>query len=61
MPKWKQEDIAMTFKLGTNIKAGQKIKTKAGWRKVEEVTEDGAIVKEGIVLFGATVYGWKSH
>jgi len=49
----------MTFKLGTNIKDGQKIKTKAGWRKVEEVTEDGAIVKEGIVLFGATVYGWK--
>ncbi len=49
----------MTFKLGTNIEAGQKIKTRFGWRKVLSVTETGAMVKEGLIEFGETVYGWK--
>ena len=49
----------MTFTLGENIKANQKIKTAEGWRKIKEVTKAGAIVKEGLVLFGSTVYGWK--
>jgi hypothetical protein len=50
----------MTFKLSSNIKAGQKIKTKDGWRKVKEVTDVGAVVKEGVIMFGDTVYGWKA-
>lgn len=50
----------MTFKLGRNIKVGQKIKTADGWRKVKEVTEKGAIVKGDLVPFGSTVYGWKA-
>jgi hypothetical protein len=50
----------MTFKLGTNIKAGQQIKTSAGWRKVIHVTDEGAETKDGIVKFGETVYGWKA-
>jgi len=50
----------MTFKLGKNIKKGQKIKTNKGWRKVEEVTEDGALVKEGVIFFGNTIFGWKA-
>lgn len=49
----------MIFKLGTNIQAGQKIMTKDGWRKVLDVTEEGAKVKEGVIKFGETVYGWK--
>jgi len=49
----------MTFTLGTNIEAGQKIKTALGWRKVKSVSDEGAIVKEGLIKFGATVYGWK--
>ena len=50
----------MIFKLSESIQAGQKIKTEIGWRKVKEVTKEGAIVNGGIILFGATVYGWKS-
>ena len=49
----------MVFKLGNNIKAGQRIKTQSGWRKVIEVTERGAIVKEGVIEYGQIVYGWK--
>jgi len=49
----------MNFKLGTNIESGQKIKTLHGWRKVKEVTIEGAVVKEGIIKFGDIVYGWK--
>jgi hypothetical protein len=50
----------MTFKLGTNIKVGNKIKTSTGWRKVLDVTDEGAKTKDGIVKFGETVYGWKA-
>ena len=51
----------MSFKLGRNIKTGQKILTPSGWRKILEVTETGARVKEGIVKFGETIYGWKAE
>lgn len=51
----------MTFKLGTNIQEGHKIKTQWGWRKVLGVTDEGAKVKEGIVKFGETVFGWKAR
>jgi len=47
----------MTFKLGKNIQIGQKIKTSLGWRKIKDVTSDGAVVKEGL----STVYGWKAR
>ena len=50
----------MTFKLGINIKPGHKIKTENGWRTVLQVTKNGAIVKEGLIEFGKTVYGWKN-
>lgn len=50
----------MTFKLGKNIKAGQKIKTLNGWRTIKSVEAGGVMVKEGLVYFGETVYGWKS-
>lgn len=49
----------MNYTLSKNIKAGQKIKTKNGWRKVKEVTSDGVIVKEGLISFGDAIYGWK--
>lgn len=50
----------MQFKLGSNIKEGQKIKTTSGWRKVLKVTDMGVIVKEGEIKFGSIVFGWKS-
>ena len=50
----------MKFTLSTNIEIGQKIKTANGWRKIKEITEDGAMVKEGLIRFGDTVYGWKA-
>jgi len=50
----------MTFKLGKNIKIGQKIKTKKGWRKIKEVTEKGVIFSDGELKFNDTVFGWKS-
>ena len=50
----------MVFKLGKRIQVGQKIKTNFGWRKIKEVTEKGAIVQEGCIQFGETIYGWQS-
>jgi hypothetical protein len=50
----------MQFKLGTNIKVGQKIKTADGWRKIKEVNSCSARVKEGLVTFGSIIYGWKA-
>jgi len=50
----------MTFTLSNSIKKGQSIKTPNGWRKVKEVSSEGAIVKEGLIKFGDTVYGWKA-
>ena len=50
----------MTFRLSTSIAVGQQIRTQNGWRKVLEVTDEGAKVRDGFVKFGDTVYGWKS-
>jgi len=50
----------VTFTLSNNIKKGQSIKTSCGWRKVKTVTNEGAVVKEGLIKFGETVYGWKN-
>lgn len=51
----------MQFKLGNNVKSGQKIKTANGWRKIKQVNSDGAIVKEGLVKFGDIILGWKNQ
>lgn len=50
----------MTFKLGSSIKVGHKIKIYNGWYTVTEVTMEGAITERGLIKFGTTVYGWKS-
>lgn len=51
----------MSFTLGKNIKAGHRIRTTVGWRKIKSVTSDGAIVKEGLIPFGSTIWGWKAE
>ncbi len=51
----------MKFVLSKNIEAGQKIRTANGWRKIKQVTEEGVIVKEGLVEFGEVIYGWKKR
>jgi len=50
----------MTFKLGSTIKVGNKIKIYNGWYTVNEVTAEGAMTEGGLIKFGTTVYGWKS-
>jgi hypothetical protein len=50
----------MTYTLSKNIQVGQRIKTAKGWRKINAVVGEGAMVKEGIVPFGSTIYGWKA-
>ena len=53
--------MSIFFKLSRTIKTGHQIKTLKGWRKVQSVTEAGAMVQEGLILFGDTVYGWKAR
>lgn len=50
----------LMMSLGRNILVGQKIKTSLGWRIVKQVTDEGVVVKEGVVKFGTPVFGWKS-
>lgn len=50
----------MTLTLGKNIEAGQRIRTTLGWRKIKSVSDKGALVKEGLIPFGAKIWGWKS-
>jgi hypothetical protein len=50
----------MAYKLGENIKAGNKIKTENGWRKVKKVVPGGVWVSEGVIKFGSVIYGWKA-
>lgn len=52
--------INMQFRLGRYLKVGQKIKTENGWRKIKEINESGVTVKEGFILYGSTVFGWKA-
>lgn len=50
----------MSYTLGENIKSGEKILLKTGWRKVVEVKEDGVIIDTGEkMLFGWEIFGWK--
>ena len=51
----------MIFKLGKNVEKGQKIQTFDWWRKILKVTEDGVIIKDGLVLFGDKIRGWKPY
>lgn len=50
----------MRFTLGKNVEAGQRIRTTFGWRKIKSISDDGALVKEGLIPFGATIWGWKA-
>lgn len=50
----------MRLTLGKNILPGQRIRTTNGWRKVKEVNEDGALVSDGLIKFGETIWGWKA-
>jgi len=50
----------MNYKLGKNVKEGQRIKTKHGWRKIKNVTISGVILTDDFVEFGEVIYGWKS-
>lgn len=50
----------MTFKLGSSIKVGHKVKTGSGWCTVTGVTDEGALTAHGLIKFGTTVYGWKA-
>ena len=49
----------MAYKLGTNVKVGQKILTGSGWEKIITVDDRGVTVKSGFIKFGDTIYGWK--
>lgn len=51
--------MKMKMTLSKNIQKGQRIRTTHGWRKVRETTNNGVLVKEGIINFGSEIYGWK--
>jgi len=49
----------MPYKLGKNIKVGNKILLKTGWKKVVEIKEKGIETSDGFLEFGWDIYGWK--
>ena len=49
----------MLFTLSSSVVKGNKINTTFGWRVVKEVTDEGAIIKEGLIKFGTRISGWK--
>ena len=50
----------MIITLGKNVEEGQKIKLGRKWRVIKEVTEEGAIIKEGLIKFGSPISAWKA-
>ena len=50
----------MAYLLGKNVKVGDKILLKTGWKKIEIVKEDGVEVAGGFIAFGGEIYGWKN-
>lgn len=50
----------MLFTLSTSVEKGQRIRTTSGWRKIKSVSDEGALIKEGLVPFGSTIFGWKA-
>ncbi|MCK4782073.1 hypothetical protein KAS79_04105 [Candidatus Parcubacteria bacterium] len=49
----------MTYKLGTNVKVGNKILLKTGWEKITKIGENGVDVPSGFIEYGWEIYGWK--
>ena len=50
----------MNYKLGTNVKVGNKILLKTGWEKITALKENGVEVVGGnFVEYGWEIYGWK--
>ena len=50
-----------SYTLGDNVEVGQKIRTKNGWQKIEEVKKNSVILKDGnIIQFGEQIFGWKA-
>ena len=49
----------MKYKLGTNVKVGNKILLKTGWEKIVEIKENGVQTPSGFVEYGWEIYGWK--
>ena len=48
----------MNYKLGTNVKVGDKIRLKTGWTTIIRIKEDGVEVPAGFVAYGWEIYGW---
>ena len=51
----------MTYELGTNVKVGNQILLKTGWKKITKVGEEGAEVSGGFIAYGWKIYGWKKE
>ena len=49
----------MAYKLGTNVKVGNKILLKTGWEKIVIVKEEGVETASGFIEYGSEIYGWK--
>jgi len=49
----------MKYKLGTNVKVGNKILLKTGWKKVVQIKETGVETTGGFIQYGWEIYGWK--
>jgi len=48
----------MAYKLGTNVKVGNKILLKTGWKKILQIKKGGVEVEGGFIEYSATIYGW---
>lgn len=49
----------MKYRLGTNVKVGNKILLKTGWEKIVEIKENGIETPYGYLEYGCEIYGWK--
>lgn len=50
----------MEYKLGTNVKVGNKILLKTGWEKIVNVKDNGVETASGYIDFGEKIFGWKN-
>jgi hypothetical protein len=49
----------MKYKLGNNVKVGNKILLKTGWKKILQIKDKGVEVEGGFIEYGWEIYGWK--
>ena len=49
------------YKLGTNVKIGNKILLKTGWEKIVRIKETGVETPSGFIKYGLEIYGWKTN